>query len=219
MFDTVAALAVGYLLGSIPTAALLARVRDADVFSVGSGNMGAMNTARNLGYGLGAAVLAIDVGKGALATYLGMRMAAFTQQPEVPALVMALAAGFGAVLGHAFSFLVRFRGGKGLATTFGVSLPLYPWVGLYALVLIVALMLLTRRSELAAILTIVAYPVLALFTLDRYGWPRDHTFVVVTGVLPIVAVVLARHLMARRRRPERDDGVTANARTAPPPHR
>ncbi|MFO7544600.1 MAG: glycerol-3-phosphate acyltransferase [Trueperaceae bacterium] len=219
MFDTIAALAVGYLLGSLPSAALLARLRDKDVFTVGSGNMGAMNTARNLGYGLGAAVLAIDVGKGALATFVGMRMAAFTQQPEVAALIVALAAGFGAVLGHAFSFLVRFRGGKGLATTFGVSLPLYPWVGLYALVVIVALMLLTRRSELAAILTTAAYPVLTLFTLDRYGWPREHTFVVVTGVLPIVAVVLARHVMAGRQRPQRDDAVTANARTAPPPRR
>lgn len=217
MFDAVAALAVGYLLGSLPSAALLARLRGKNVFTIGSGNMGAMNTARNLGYGLGVAVLAIDVGKGALATFIGMRMAAFTQQPEVAALIVALAAGFGAVLGHAFSFFVRFRGGKGLATTFGASLPLYPWVGLYALVLIVALMLLTRRSELSAILTILAYPVVALFTLDRYGWPREHTFVVVTGVLPIVVIVLTRHVLARRGRRERDDTVTASARSAPPP--
>lgn len=217
MFDAAAALAIGYLLGSIPSAALMARLKNQDVFGVGSGNMGAMNTARNLGYGLGAAVLAMDVGKGALATFVGMRMAAFTQQPDIAALVIALAAGFGAVLGHAFSFLVRFRGGKGLATTFGVSLPLYPMVGFYGLVLIVALMLLTRRSELSAVLTIIAYPVVALFALDRHGWAREHTFVVVTGLLPIVAVVLVRHILARRRRLENEPAVTASARTAPPP--
>ncbi len=213
MFDALVALAAGYLIGSFPSAALLARLRGHDVFAVGSGNMGAMNAARNLGFGLGAAVLALDVGKGALATYLGMRMAAFQGLGDVSALVVALAAGFGAVLGHAFSLFVRFRGGKALATTFGVSLPLYPWVGLYGLVLIVALVLLTRRSELASVLTMIAYPVLALFTLERYGWPREHTFVVVTGVVPIVAVVLLRHLLARRR-----PAVTASARTPRSPH-
>src|SRR5690606_17201736 len=69
------ALAAGYLLGALPTAYLVAKARGVNVFAVGSGSMGAMNTARNLGVGAGLLVLAVDVGKGALATYLGTLMA------------------------------------------------------------------------------------------------------------------------------------------------
>ncbi len=200
MLEALAALATGYLVGSVPTAAWIARARGKDVFKVGSGNMGAMNTARNLGFGLGVAVLALDVAKGALATYLGMLMAAATSAASGAdaTLLAPLAAGFGAVLGHAFSMFVKFKGGKALATTFGVSLPLYPQVGLAALVLIVALILIVRRARLAAVITILAYPFLTLLTLDRFGWDRDQSFEVVTGVLPIVLVVLVKHVMEWR---------------------
>lgn len=206
MLEALAALGVGYLVGSVPTAAWIARLKGKDVFTLGSGNMGAMNTARNLSFGWGVAVLLLDVAKGSLATWLGLLMSAASGAgqgggPAEAALVAPLAAGFGAVLGHAFSFLVGFRGGKALATTLGVSLPLYPLVGLAALVLIIALYLIVRRSGLAAVITMLTYPLLALLTLDRAGWPREETFAVVTGVLPIVAVVLLKHLMAWRTEP------------------
>lgn len=214
MGAALAALAVGYLLGSVPTAALVARARGQDVFRLGSGNMGAMNTARNLSLGWGVIVLLLDVGKGALATYLGLLMASATAaalqlapSPAAPSPAVPLAAGLGAVLGHAFSMFVRFRGGKALATTLGVSLPYYPAVGLAGLVLIVALYLITRRAGAAAVVTMLAYPALAFLALERLGWPRDETFAVVTGVLPIVAIVLLKHLLARRK----EAALTANA--------
>lgn len=210
MMALLAALAAGYLVGSIPTAAWLARARGKDVFALGSGNMGAMNMARNLSLASGLVVLVLDVAKGALATYLGMLVAAASgaglaeegSGPAVAGVPLALApplaAGFGAVLGHAYSMFVRFRGGKGLATTLGVSLPLYPQVGLAGLVLILAAYLITRRVGVAAVVTILAYPALAMLTLDRLGWERDATFAVVTGVLPIAVVVLLKHLAAWR---------------------
>lgn len=219
MGAALAALAVGYLLGSVPTAALVARARGQDVFRLGSGNMGAMNTARNLSLGWGVIVLLLDVGKGALATYLGLLMASATANalqlapspaapsPAAPSPAVPLAAGLGAVLGHAFSMFVRFRGGKALAATLGVSLPYYPAVGLAGLVLIVALYLITRRAGAAAVVTMLAYPALAFLALERLGWPRDETFAVVTGVLPIVAIVLLKHLLARRK----EAALTANA--------
>lgn len=214
MGAALAALAVGYLLGSVPTAALVARARGQDVFRLGSGNMGAMNTARNLSLGWGVIVLLLDVGKGALATYLGLLMASATAaalqlapSPAAPSPAVPLAAGLGAVLGHAFSMFVRFRGGKALAATLGVSLPYYPAVGLAGLVLIVALYLITRRAGAAAVVTMLAYPALAFLALERLGWPRDETFAVVTGVLPIVAIVLLKHLLARRK----EAALTANA--------
>lgn len=198
MLELFAALAAGYLLGGVPSAAIMARLKGHDIFTVGSGNMGSMNTARNLGLGLGVLVLALDVGKGALATFLGMQMAVATGQVGVAALLPALLAGFGAVLGHAFSPYVGFKGGKGLATTFGVSLPLYPFVGLFALGLILSLYLLTRRMELAALVTILAYPLVALLLMERRGWEKEATFMLVTGLLPLVVVVLLKHVLAWR---------------------
>jgi glycerol-3-phosphate acyltransferase PlsY len=200
VFEGLAALAVGYLVGSVPTAAWIARAKGKDVFGLGSGNMGAMNTARNLGFGLGAAVLVVDVAKGALATFLGMLIAGASSAAggTDPSLLAPLAAGFGAVLGHAFSMFVGFSGGKGLATTFGVSLPLYPQVGLAALVLIVALILITRSAGVAAVITVLTYPFLALLTLNRFGWEQERAFEVVTGVLPIVLVVLLKHALQWR---------------------
>lgn len=196
MLDLVAALAVGYLLGGVPTAAIAARLRRVDIFEVGSGNMGAMNTARNVGWVTGVVVALVDLGKGALATWLGLQMAALTGSVGAAALVPPLAAGFGAVLGHAFSPWVHFRGGKAIATTVGVALPLYPVVGLFYLALIVALYLLTRNMNLAGTLSALAYPLVALLLLQRYGWTGDPLFVLVTGIVPIAVVALIKHLHA-----------------------
>ncbi len=223
MIALLAALAGGYLLGAIPTAALIARAKGKDVFTLGSGNMGAMNTARNLNIWLGALVLLLDVAKGAAATGVGMLVASLTPESATAAatvgavsaiplaLAAPLAAGFGAVLGHAWSAFVRFKGGKALATTLGVSLPLYPQAGLAALVLIIAVYLITRRAGIAGVVTMLAYPVLTLLALDKAGWPREDAFAVVTWVLPIVAVVLLKHLLAWLRRPPKETtGVTAD---------
>lgn len=201
----VAALAVGYLCGSFPSAYLLSRLRGTDIFAVGSGSMGAMNTARNLGPALGIGVLLLDVGKGALATYLGLRMATLgsMQQPEATSSLLvlpAVLAGVGAVAGHCYSVFVGFRGGKGLATAFGAALPLYWLVAVYGLVFIVALQLITRSSDAATLVTFVAYPVIAFLTLDRQGWLREDVFLITTGVVLMVLVALPRQVQALRRR-------------------
>ena len=72
MLGVLAALGIGYLLGSIPSAALIARTQGKNIFEVGSGNMGAMNAARNIGWWAGAAGLLSDLGKGALASVVGL---------------------------------------------------------------------------------------------------------------------------------------------------
>lgn len=199
------ALAAGYLLGAVPTAQLVARARGLDIFELGSGSMGAMNAARNMGLWPGLLVLAGDVGKGALATYAGMLMArvdGVAADPlALPALLPPLLAGMGAVTGHCFSAYVRFRGGQGLATALGAALPLYPYPALYAVVLIVALVLITRRSGVAILLTLALYPVVTLLALDRHGWPREATFLVTTVVVVMCLIGLARQLANRRKGP------------------
>ncbi len=196
MFDLLAALALGYLLGGVPTAAIAARLRGKNIFELGSGNMGAMNSARNLGWGVGVPVALIDVGKGALATYLGLQMAEAVGRADVAALLPALAAAIGAVLGHAYSPWVQFAGGKAIATTFGVTLPLAPLLGLFYLGFIVALYLITRHMNLAGLLGSLLLPVVALFLLQREGWVGDALFVLVTGLVPVALIGAVKHVQA-----------------------
>lgn len=196
-FDLFAALAAGYLIGGIPTAEIVARRRGASIFAVGSGNMGAMNVARHLGIVSGVLVLLADVGKGAAATALGMWMADATGATTLTALALPLAAGSTAVIGHAWSPFVGFRGGKALATGFGVSLPLYPVGGLYGLVLLVALALILRRAHAAAILMLLLYPFVVLAALYRQGTPEAEAFTIFTGVVLLVIVSLVKHLRSR----------------------
>lgn len=181
---------LSYLLGSFPTAYLAGRLKGKNIFATGSGNMGAMNTARNVGYVLGVLVLLIDLAKGALATYLGLQLADFTG---------ALAAGIGVVLGHAYSVFVRFRGGKGLATALGVSLPLYPLGGLAALVLLLVFIALFRNTNRASVVLAVLYPFLVTYItyLTGSGLSLQLLFI---GVLIIAVIIFIKHIPDLRKR-------------------
>jgi len=193
-FDLVAAAAFGYLLGGFPSAALAAKLRGVRIFEVGSGNMGAMNTARNLGLGLGLAVLAADIAKGALAALLGLAMGGLLGTSPDGATALALIAGVAAVVGHAWSPYVGFRGGKSLATAFGASLPVYLWGGLAGLVMIVALALIFRRAEPATWLTLLVYPLLIYLATMRATSDQELAFAATTSGLAIALVVALKHL-------------------------
>jgi glycerol-3-phosphate acyltransferase PlsY len=200
MLDLFAALALGYLIGSFPSAVIVARLAGRDIFRVGSGNMGAMNTARNVGWLAGGGVLLLDVMKGAAAVLAAQGLAAAADWATASQQAMPLAAGVGAVIGHAWSAFADLRGGKALATAFGVSLPIYPLGGLYALLLLAALLLITRRATLSSILAVAAYPVIVLAVLARAGVAQERAFAIVTSVLLIAAVVIYKHLRPSRPR-------------------
>ena len=189
MLNVLLALGLGYLVGSFPSAYLAARARGQSIFQVGSGNMGAMNTARNLGYGLGVGVLLFDVGKGALATYLGLLLSS-----DVTGLLPAFIAGVGAVLGHAYPVWLGFKGGKALATTLGTALPLFPVVGLLGLGLIIVLILVTKRTPLSSVITVMAYPVLLLLFMVWREQPTSQVVQAVGCALVVAAVVTYKHL-------------------------
>jgi len=197
IFDLLAALALGYFIGSFPSARVIARLWKKDIFEVGSGNMGAMNTARNVGWAAGVLVLVLDIAKGALAAGAAPVLADMAGLPDEARVHMALAAGVGAVLGHAWSAYAGLRGGKALATTLGVSLPVYPLVGVYWALLLVALALITRRGALSAVIATVLYPVVALLALQRAQVEQELAFAVVTAVILISVIVLIKHLPRR----------------------
>lgn len=146
--------------------------------------MGAMNTARNVGYGLGIAVLLIDLAKGALATYLGLQIADYTG---------ALAAGIGVILGHAYSVFVKFRGGKGLATALGASLPLYPFGGLAALVVLLILMALLRNTNRASVVLAALYPFIATYATYLSGSSLSLQLLFIS-TLAIGIIVVIKHV-------------------------
>ena len=106
---------LGYLLGSIPTAHIMGRIfKKVDIRRVGDGNMGAQNAFRQLGAKTGVAVGLIDAGKGALAILIAQA----ANLPQITVLI----AGTAAVIGHNWPIFLRFRGGRGEATTIGVLL-------------------------------------------------------------------------------------------------
>ncbi len=145
-----AALAFGYLLGSIPSGLILTRLAGlGDVRSIGSGNIGATNVLRTGNKSVAAATLFADAFKGTLAVLLA---ANYGPDP-------AIAAGFGAFLGHLFPIWLKFKGGKGVATYLGVLLGL-AWKGavVFALVWLAAAALF-RYSSLAALIAAIAVPV------------------------------------------------------------
>jgi glycerol-3-phosphate acyltransferase PlsY len=126
MASLLAALAIGYLSGSLPWGLWLGRwLRGVDVRTLGSRNLGATNVYRSLGPAIGVPVLLLDIAKGALPTWLvpGLALSAgFPGGSEWCRLTVGLAA----VLGHLFTVFAGFRGGKGVATTAGVLLALSP---------------------------------------------------------------------------------------------
>ena len=154
MMAWVAALLLGYLLGSVPWGLLLTRAAGhGDIRAIGSGNIGATNVLRTGSKGLAAATLALDVLKG---------VAALLIAEAVWGESAGLAAGFGAMLGHAFPVWLRFRGGKGVATGAGVLLAASWWMGLAAALVWLATAALTRLSSAGALAACAAAPVVAL---------------------------------------------------------
>lgn len=148
------ALLLGYVLGSVPWGLLLVRTAGlGDVRAIGSGSIGATNVLRTGNKSLAAATLALDIAKGALALWLAGRL--WGEQA-------GLAAGFGAVLGHAFPVWLGFRGGKSVATGGGVLLAAAWWLGLGAALVWLVMALLTRISSASSLAACIAAPVLAL---------------------------------------------------------
>lgn len=117
-------LLAAYLLGSLSGSLLLGRLRGVDVRTQGSGNAGGTNALRSLGWRFALPVVAIDIGKGALAAWLALRLA--DPFPLFPAPSQALACGLVAMAGHAWPLFFGFRGGKGAATLVGALLTAWP---------------------------------------------------------------------------------------------
>jgi acyl phosphate:glycerol-3-phosphate acyltransferase len=174
-----------YLLGSVPSGFLLARIRRIDVRRAGSGNIGATNVARSAGKGLGLLTLVLDAAKGAAPVLvvrgLDLELYADPWLSEIAPLV----AGCAALVGHCFPVTLRFRGGKGVATALGALATLTPAALPLPLVLFVVLFAAFRRVSLASIAAAVAAPASASWV----GYPP----LTVSAVCLMALLIVYRH--------------------------
>jgi len=170
---------IGYLLGSIPTAYIVARLRKGiDIRTVGSGNMGGANVMREIGAHEGVLVGIVDIAKGAGAILIAQAL-------NIPEL-WVFGAGFAALVGHNFPVFARFRGGRGSATIIGIFFVLAPWAMLVTLAL-VAIPFFTTRKFMAALF--IGFGLLPLFI-----WLLEGSLMLVRYALVIDLFMLIRNL-------------------------
>ena len=190
-----------YLLGSIPFGLIIARAHGKDLRSIGSGNIGATNLSRALGRKWAFLCFILDIAKGLVPMLVAT---GFISSPSaIIELFLALAAGCAAVLGHIFPIYIKFRGGKGVATSFGVALGLWPYYTIcsfFALGVWVVAVLMWRYVSLASIAASVAFPLaLILVTVLTPGWDFADLWplLAVATVIPLIVIVRHRENIKR----------------------
>jgi len=198
----IATLVAAYLLGAIPFSLVIGlRVKGIDLRQHGSGNLGATNVYRNLGKGWGGLCLLLDVAKGLAAVLLMTWVVGLVPRGEPLPLhltgdVWRIIAGAASILGHSFSPFVRFRGGKGIATTFGVFLILEPFPVLLAFAVFLAVFIATRIVSLGSLCAAAVFPwAVLIFELRSRG--PSITLIVFSAV--VAGMVIWRHRANIRR--------------------
>lgn len=167
-------LALGYLAGSIPTSIILSKItRGIDIRDHGSGNAGASNAIRVLGWKIGTIVILVDVGKGVLAT-LVISQIRLGQVPLSMETVQIMA-GSMAILGHVWTVFAGFKGGKGVATGAGMVFSLFPVAAIICMFLFILILLTSGIVALASIGTAMGLPlvILMLKGLFQYEVPDE----------------------------------------------
>lgn len=175
---TVAAVVFAYVLGSLPTGLWLGlRFRGVDIRERGSRNIGATNTLRVLGKGLGAVALVGDMAKGAVPVLVAGYLSPWEQAP--------LVCGLAAIAGHTWSVFLKFRGGKGVATSAGVFLSLAPVPTLIAVAAFLVVLSLTRMVSASSITS-------ALVLVGAIGYMSEDVWLKITAA-GVGLLVIVRH--------------------------
>jgi acyl phosphate:glycerol-3-phosphate acyltransferase len=181
---------LGYLLGSIPTGYLAGRIAGVDIRKTGSGNIGATNVVRTLGKRYGYPVFAIDVLKGLTAVIISTALARHLDLTPRGMQIFGITAGVCCVLGHSFTVWLKFKGGKGVATSIGVIFGLTPLAALIVIGVWIVTFELTRYVSVASMIAAAALPI-AVVLLSRHV-QSDNAVLVYFSVF-LTAVIVLRH--------------------------
>ena len=191
---------VGYLLGAIPFGLIVGKTKGIDVRKAGSGNIGATNVGRLLGRKFFFIVFLLDLLKSFLpmmiASHFVHQVAEGERDWRIYLLWMLI--GFAAVLGHMFSIFLRFKGGKGVATSAGLILgcfPFFTWPGLVCVFVFFVAFFLTRYVSVGSISGAIAFPLAYLAFGELMGWPT------LGAQLPllIIAILIALMIVFKHR--------------------
>ncbi len=178
---------LAYLIGSVSNAIWISRYFfHKDIRDYGSGNAGATNTFRVLGAKVGVVVLALDMLKGVIAVKLAYLLPFYTMPVHGTQLInLQIGLGLAAVVGHIFPIWYDFRGGKGIATLFGMVLAIQPLIALCCVGVFVLILFLTRYVSLSSILAGIAFPLLLIF-IFREQEVFYRIFAIVTALLVVL---------------------------------
>ena len=195
---TILALAIvaAYLLGSVPFGVIIARAHGKNLRSIGSGNIGATNVSRALGRRWAYLCFLLDVLKG-LVPMLVAGTLIEVSDPTPGLLSLWLAVGCAAILGHIFPIYLKFKGGKGVATSLGVALGLWPYYTIcaaLAFAIWAGVVLLWRYISLASIAASIAFPLtLILAIVLTPGWNFANLWPLLAAAIAIPVMVIVRH--------------------------
>ena len=180
---------LAYLMGSIPTAVWVSKlIYGIDIREHGSGNAGATNTFRILGKKAGSGVMLVDMLKGFFAVTLAY-LSVLHPRSE-PFVNLQIFLGLAAVVGHIFPIWADFRGGKGIATLFGMILSIHALVALSLVVVFLLMLFITRYVSLSSITASIAFPLLLLFIFNAHAQELSYRlFAIATAFM----VVLTHH--------------------------
>ena len=187
---------IAYLIGSIPFGLLVGLAKGVDVRKAGSGNIGATNVARLLGGRYFALVFTLDLLKGFLPVLAAAGV--LRDQPKSQAdYTLWLLVAFAAVAGHMFSVFLRFKGGKGVATSTGVILGVFPYftfAGLIAAAIAVAAFLVTRYVSVMSMLGAICFPIAYVAIALTRGWdPLGRQLPLLLFAVLICALIVYKH--------------------------
>ena len=186
-----------YLLGSIPFGLIIAKAHGKDLRSIGSGNIGATNVARALGRKWAYICFLLDMLKGFAPMIIAKRLSTQSQAEQALFICLWLTVGIAAILGHIFPLYLKFKGGKGVATSLGVALGLWPYYTVCAFVALgvwVIVVLTWRYVSLASIAASIAFAAtLFLIVLLTPGWDFANLWPLLIAATAIPLMVIIRH--------------------------
>jgi len=197
MITAILLVIVAYLLGSIPFGLLIARAHGIDLRTVGSGNIGATNVSRALGRKWAYVCFGLDVAKGLVPMLLAHRLGVVSSSPTTRELLIWLLIGCTAVCGHIFPIYLKFKGGKGVATSLGVVLGVWPYFTICG-ILIFAIWgvcaLIWRYVSLASIIAAACFPILfSIFIAVIESWRFLELWPLLAVAIVMPILVIARH--------------------------
>lgn len=172
MLSVIVIVVLSYLVGSIPTSIIASRIaRGQDIRRHGSGNAGATNVFRVMGWKAGVAVAIVDIAKGAFAALvISMIRIGGEHIPVNEEFTIQLMAGASAVLGHIWTIFADFKGGKGVATTIGMLIGTFPGGLIFGIPVFIGAVLITGYVSLSSILATAAIPMSLIFVDETGIW-------------------------------------------------